>query len=314
MEVSRAEEQAISNWLRDNALPIRYLEAGNGFEDLRPLQQILRDVEVVGLGEATHGTREFVQLKHRLFEFLVIEMGFTVFALEASSAACQPLNDYIVSGVGDLEVALTDQHYVVWDIEEMAALVEWLRRHNSDIPDARKVNLHGVDFSYNENGRKAVLGYLSRVAPERVDRVAALYRALAEEEAKWPVRIDTESQAAIRQLLPKVRALADDLSTSRAQFIGKSSAAEHDRIQQHVKRMEQWCSLDGPGRSRHMADNLISVLDRDEPSAKAIIWQHNAHINVQTPRTGNRRWDRPCAKSTGLRTTVSPWNSTRAPT
>ena len=288
MEVSRAEEQAISGWLRDNALPIRHLEAGNGFEDLQPLQQILRDVKIVGLGEATHGTREFVQLKHRLFEFLVIEMDFTVFALEASSAACQPLNDYIVNGVGDLDVALTDQHYVVWDIEEMAALVEWLRRHNSDVPDARKVHFHGVDFSYNENGRKAVLGYLSRVAPERVPPVAALFRALAEEEAKWPVRIDAETQAAIRQLLPKVQALADDLNTNRPQLVRKSSPGEHDRIQQFVTRMEQWCSLDGLGRSRYMADNLISVLDREEPAAKAIIWQHNAHINVQTPPNGEQ--------------------------
>jgi erythromycin esterase len=113
------------------------------------LQQILRDVKIVGLGEATHDTREFVQLKHRLFEFLVIEMGFTVFALEASSAACQPLNDYIVSGIGDLDAALTDQHYVVWDIEEMAALVEWLRRHNEGVPDARNVHFYGGDFSYN---------------------------------------------------------------------------------------------------------------------------------------------------------------------
>jgi len=305
MEVSRAEEQAISGWLRDNALPIRHLEAGNGFEDLQPLQQTLQDVKIVGLGEATHGTREFVQLKHRLFEFLVIEMGFTVFALEASSAACQPLNDYIVNGVGDLDVALTDQHYVVWDIEEMAALVEWLRRHNTDVPDARKVHFHGVDFSYNERGRTAVLEYFSRLAPERLPTVTALFTALAEEEAKWPVRIDAETQAAIRQLLPKVQALADDLNTNRPQLVRRSSPGEHDRIQQFVQRMEQWCSLDGLGRSRYMADNLISVLDREEPAAKAIIWQHNAHIIVQPPRTGSRPSDRHCAISTAPRITDS---------
>jgi erythromycin esterase len=91
-----------------------------------------------------------VQSKHRLFEFLVIEMGFTVFALEASSAACQPLNDDIVSDIGDLDVALTNQHYVVWDIEEMAALVKWLHSHNQGVPDARRVHFYGVDFSYNE--------------------------------------------------------------------------------------------------------------------------------------------------------------------
>lgn len=288
MKAPQVEGQTIGEWLRDHALPICHLKAGTGFEDLQPLRQILRDVKIVGLGEATHGTREFVQLKHRLFEFLVIEMGFTVFALEASSAACQPLNDYIVDGIGELDVALTDQHYVVWDIEEMAALVDWLRRHNSNVADARKVHFHGVDFSYNERGRTAVLEYLSRVAPERLPAFTALFESLAQEESKWPVRIDAEAQAAIRELLPKVQALADDLNRDRSRLVRKSSPGEHDRIQQFVKRMEQWCSLDGPGRSRYMADNLIGVLEREEPSAKAVIWQHNVHISVQTPPSGEQ--------------------------
>jgi erythromycin esterase len=39
---------------------------------------------VVALGEAAHGTREFFHFKHRLFEYLVSELGFSVFALEAA--------------------------------------------------------------------------------------------------------------------------------------------------------------------------------------------------------------------------------------
>ena len=74
----------ISDWLKQNSIPIKYIEAGNSFSDLQPLKKTLQDAQVIGLGEATHGTHEFFTIKHRLLEFLVTEMDFTAFALESS--------------------------------------------------------------------------------------------------------------------------------------------------------------------------------------------------------------------------------------
>src|SRR5207247_10545792 len=63
------------------AIPLRTVEPGHGFEDLRPLRRVIGNVHLVTIGEATHGTREFIELTHRMFEFLVTEMGFTVFSM-----------------------------------------------------------------------------------------------------------------------------------------------------------------------------------------------------------------------------------------
>ena len=49
---------------------------------MQPLKAIIGPARVVALGEATHGTREFFQLKHRMLEFLVTEMGFNIFPLK----------------------------------------------------------------------------------------------------------------------------------------------------------------------------------------------------------------------------------------
>ena len=94
-------EEAVITWLRQNTMPIQHIEAGHGFDDLQPLKALLKDVKVVGLGEATHGTREFFQFKHRLLEFLVTEMGFTALVIEGSYTGFQPINDYILHGAGD---------------------------------------------------------------------------------------------------------------------------------------------------------------------------------------------------------------------
>ncbi len=40
--------QVITSWIQENAIPIKHVEAGNGFADLQPLKQVLKDVKVVG--------------------------------------------------------------------------------------------------------------------------------------------------------------------------------------------------------------------------------------------------------------------------
>ena len=55
-----------------------------------PLKKIIGEARIVALGEATHGTHEFFQMKHRMLEFLVEEMGFNTFAMEAAWPASQP--------------------------------------------------------------------------------------------------------------------------------------------------------------------------------------------------------------------------------
>ena len=68
----------------------------------------------MGLGEATHGSREFFTLKHRLIEYLVTEQGFTVFAFEADHGRCKPLDAYVTTSEGDPVQGLRDLGYWTW--------------------------------------------------------------------------------------------------------------------------------------------------------------------------------------------------------
>ena len=74
MSTNADADREVIAWLGENAIPVKSVVAGNGFDDLQPLKDILKDVRLVGLGEATHGTREFFQFKHRLLEFLAQEI------------------------------------------------------------------------------------------------------------------------------------------------------------------------------------------------------------------------------------------------
>ncbi|MCH7872711.1 MAG: erythromycin esterase family protein [Planctomycetes bacterium] len=74
-------DAAVTRWVKANAVKLDTVEAGHGFADMQPIKAMVGSARIVGLGEATHGTREFFQLKHRMVEFLVEEMGFTIFAI-----------------------------------------------------------------------------------------------------------------------------------------------------------------------------------------------------------------------------------------
>jgi len=126
---SRPDQPAV-DWIAANAVRLKTPEAGNGFADMQPLKKIIGNARIVSLGEATHGTREFFQLKHRMLEFLASEMGFTIFSIEANMPEAYRLNDYVLNGVGDPAKLLKGMYFWTWDTQEVLAMIEWMREFN----------------------------------------------------------------------------------------------------------------------------------------------------------------------------------------
>ena len=118
------------DWIRRHAIPLKTPEAGNGFDDMRPLRALIGQARIVSLGEATHGSREFFLLKHRLLEFLASEMGFNIFSIEANLPEAYRLNDYVLEGRGDPAELLRGMYFWTWDTEEVLAMIRWMREFN----------------------------------------------------------------------------------------------------------------------------------------------------------------------------------------
>ncbi len=287
---AQENEKAVTAWLAQNAIPVQTVEAGNGFADLQPLKQVLKDVKVVGLGGTTHGTREFFQMKHRLLEFLVTEMDFDTFAIEASYAACQPINEYVLYTKGDRAAVLTGQWYVVWDTEEFSELLDWMRAYNQGVPDEKKVKFQGLDITRNSIGMQAVLDYLVKVDPDRLSAAEALFQRLGSEETKWPGPSDEASKKTLVQLLPPLQELIDHLAANQDSFVRGSSLNEFDQALQYTRVMKQFILVNAadlllPAQAKHtrstgMAENFIQLAGKARSDAKLIIWAHNYHIRL----------------------------------
>jgi erythromycin esterase len=123
-------DEATVHWLRQNAIPVQTVEAGHGFADLQPLGKVVGDARIVELGEATHGTREFFQFKHRMIEYLVSQKDFTIFSIEANMPEAYRLNDFVLNGNGDPKELLKGMYFWTWNTEEVLDMILWMREFN----------------------------------------------------------------------------------------------------------------------------------------------------------------------------------------
>jgi erythromycin esterase len=125
-----ADNQLVADWITSHAVRLETVEPGHGFSDMAPLKRTIGDARIVSLGEATHGTREFFQLKHRMLEFLASQMGFTIFTIEANMPEAYRLNDFVLNGKGDPAKLIKGMYFWTWDTQEVLEMVLWMREFN----------------------------------------------------------------------------------------------------------------------------------------------------------------------------------------
>lgn len=136
--------QPTVDWIKAHAVRLQTAEAGHGFADMQPLKKIVGNARIVSLGEATHGSREFFQLKHRMLEFLASEMDFTIFSIEANMPEAYRLNDYVLNGNGDPAKLLKGMYFWTWDTQEVLEMIRWMREFNKSGKD--RVQFTGFDM------------------------------------------------------------------------------------------------------------------------------------------------------------------------
>jgi erythromycin esterase len=283
LAAAKAQAEEVKKWLAEHAIRLKGVESGRGFEDMQPLKKVIGEARLVALGEATHGTREFFQLKHRMLEFLATEMGFTVFGIEATMPEAFDVNEFVLNGRGDPAGALAGLYFWTWDTEEVLDMIRWMRNYNLDPRHERKVKFYGFDAQFPVRAASVALAYLSQVGAllpagtkEALSAVAnpfltRSYNALA------PERKRTATGAA--------RELLDLLDRQKAGYVERTGAGEWAVARQHAQVLAQYLAMNDKDmlaysrvRDRAMADNVRWVLEHERPGTKMVIWAHNGHV------------------------------------
>src|SRR5688500_13062576 len=254
--VYRVTPPAVIDWIRQTAV-----QPADG----RALRSIVGSARIVALGEATHGTHEFLQLKHRMLETLVREMGFTVLAIEASAPDAAVVNDYVLHGKGDAETAVAGLDFWAWRTSEVVEVIRWMRAWNEDARHTTKLRIHGFDMQNPSASVDALRKYLRRVDPELAHSAGSF---------------DADTLDAVERRLRDYR----------DSYAAKSSQVEWIWARRQIDLIRQGAELLRVSarafevRDRWMAANVKWILDHEQPGTKMVLWAHNGHVATEPPR------------------------------
>ncbi|MCP3168266.1 erythromycin esterase family protein [Myxococcus qinghaiensis] len=269
----------VVSWVKQSLVPLATVEAGHGFADLQPLKQVLGGARVVALGEATHGTREFFQLKHRMLEFLATEMGFTVFAIEASFGDSLALNEYVLTGKGDPAKGLAGLGFWTWDTEEVLALIRWMRAYNADPSHPRKLKFYGVDMQGTAASARALVDFFEQEDPAFHQRLLGPMAPFLDEK-KGPEARSVETGKQLAGLVAEVDARLRRLPVRKRSENARALAARHARVLGQLAEVVVAPLSSNDLRDRAMAENARWVLEHEGPEARMVLWAHNGHVGT----------------------------------
>lgn len=241
-------------------------------DDLSDLVSALASRSVVGLGEATHGTRECFELKHRLIMALAASGALRTVAFECGYAPGRLIDAYVRWGRGSAREALSAQRYWCWEMEEVLALLEALRAHNAALPPDERVAFVGVDVQEVGPGlAELALGLEAAPGSPAARRAARFVRLLLAGGLERGSPAAGEAAAVLAEAAAGVapgplRALCWNVARYLDVYLSPTGGLAR--------------------RDEHMAATLLEALA--ERPGLAVVWGHNEHVAANPDFFGAR--------------------------
>ena len=168
-------------------LPELIYESSEHFSDidsanLDGLLDRIGDSRLVLLGESSHGTREFYDMRARISKELIEKKGFKIIAVEADWPDAASI-DHFVRGSGHDPMfeskPFTRFPTWMWANHSVSDFTHWLKNYNQQfntVDDA--VGFYGLDLYSMHSSMEAVLNYLQGVDPETAEIARVRYGCL----------------------------------------------------------------------------------------------------------------------------------------
>ena len=233
------------------------------------------DADIIALGEGTHGTKEFHELKLEVFKELVAE-GFRAFVIEGTFGDGEVINDYIQGGETSLDKAYAETSYRCYKTDDTKALLAWMREYNDHtVNDSEKLRFYGCDIQHYDNSSKHILAYLREAGCADVEQYAS-----------WLMEFDRAdsyySEDEKDQLLSNMNELENLIKTTQDE-----SSVEYRYAVEDCEVIKMGILLNTSSeaytrdRDFYMAETLKWIINEEKTNynnSKIMVSAHNGHV------------------------------------
>jgi erythromycin esterase len=257
----------------------------NDLIELLPLEKLFIDKKVVAMGEATHGSKEFFNMKAKMFKFLATHCGYRIFSIEATYGGTIKVNDYVLYGKGDVLSAMKGMEFWTWDTEEVKDLIEWMRTFNIGKPEKEKLKFYGFDCQSFKGPTNALIDFVRDCDKPNLDEFVKGLSVLNDSNYRYFHKLNSgqSSLAGIAQVHGIISFIQKWFNGKKDQYITCSGKTKFDLAKHNIEALKQAILLRatpekiyGIRRDSSMAQNVwwISGFEKE----KIFVWAHNGHV------------------------------------
>lgn len=278
-----------------STLPELIFHSSEGFSDvenaeLDGLLERIGDARLVLLGEASHGTAEFYDMRARITRELITRKGFNIIAAEMNWPDATQV-DHFIRGHGKgpsvTYRAFSGFGSWMWSNHSLLNFFRWLKNHNDPNPAVKRIAFYGLDI-YNLSGSiESVLEYLQQVDPDTAQVASRHYHCLspwADDPTAYSRFMELDKghgcegdvHAVLHNLLGNQR-LYRQIDAQRF-FRAEQSARQVIFSEYYYRTRFQDVINSWNLRDESMLRTLLSILQQHGQQSKVVVWAHNTHI------------------------------------
>ncbi|NEM99655.1 erythromycin esterase family protein [Pontibacter burrus] len=270
-------------YVKTHATIVENTEPTNeNYSDLAQLKSVLKDTEIVGLGEQTHYDGSTFKAKTRLVKFLHQELGYEVIAFESGFYDTYKAWQEIQKGKQTIEAA-RNSVYPLWITAETEELFKYIdSQKNSDRP----LILAGIDCKFSgaystNNLLNDFEAYLKEIDSEVLQDTAqwsafgkAMRRAIAVSD--YFTKPGPEDTVVVQQVLHSVlREITTNYDSQDTD--SQKSLFWQQFCRSTLAEVTRKFSKDQV-RDKQMGDNLVFLKDKLYKDKKVIVWAASSHL------------------------------------
>ena len=250
--------------------------------DLNRICKLIKHKQVVSMGEATHGTKEFMSIRHRLVKQLILNHNFKVFVMENNIASSFRINDSINNSKSEkIDPIFLENSFGIWKNIEFLELLKWIKNYNKTKPRNQKVKIYGCDtqgFRFQTYMLSQILIQNKLIDKATSKKFANIYN------------LNLRKKISKKTLNKTIQFLLNYKNIKLDKFNNKTTHFRYnlllEGILQSLTLRKHKGYIQSKKRDDFMATNCLKILNFEK--SKMIIWAHNSHIANKHNHTYNK--------------------------